>query len=103
MKEEAIKNKAEKLILKINIQLIRTALYNYSDFSIGLTDNVEESLHDRNSHEWWISNTADNNEIAEIIEQHFINLGMRLAMNSKKKDTANIILISKVTPTTIEA
>ena len=103
MKKENIKNKAERLILKINIQLIRTALYNYSDFSIGLTDNVEESLHDRNSHEWWISNTAENNEMAKIIEQHFISLGMRLAMNSKKEDTANIILISKVTPTTIEA
>lgn len=103
MKKENIKNKAERLILKINIQLIRTALYNYSDFSIGLTDNVEESLHDRNSHEWWISNTAENNEMTKIIEQHFISLGMRLAMNSKKEDTANIILISKVTPTTIEA
>lgn len=103
MKEEDIKNKAAKLILKINMQLIKTALYNYSNFSIGLTNNVEESLHDRNSHEWWISNTADNNEIAKVIEQHFLELGMRLAMNSKKNDSANIILISKVTPTTIEA
>ena len=70
----------DDIINAIDEHLTKSIKKYYSDFYIGITDNIEERLFGyhqvRKNSDWWIHCHADSEEIAREIEKHYLELGM---------------------------
>lgn len=71
----------EKIITEINEHLGKSYKEFYSDFYIGITDNINERLFGfhqvpQRGH-WYIYMPADTDEIARKVEKFFLDLGMQ--------------------------
>lgn len=75
----------------------------FSDFFIGITDNVQESFnqHFVRQNSWWIYRRAESHEAAERILKYYLEKGMRGA-GFTYLDSADIVYCYEVTPLTIE-
>lgn len=77
----------------------------YSEFYIGITNNIERRLFDEHNvsreNAWWIYRTAKDSATAREVERHFLDLGMR-GGESGGNDTSNIVYCYAVTSTTVE-
>ena len=77
----------------------------YSDFYIGITNDVDRRLFDEHNvsrdYSWWIYRTAKDSVTAREVEKHFLELGMR-GGESGGNDTSNIVYCYAVTSTTVE-
>jgi hypothetical protein len=68
------------IISAFNEHLAQSAKNNWSDFYVGITDNVEERLHGfhkvpKEGH-WFIYCPADSEDIARNVEKYFLKKGM---------------------------
>lgn len=71
----------EKIIAEINEHLGKSSKEFYSDYYIGITDNINERLFGfhqvpQRGH-WYIYMPADTDEIARKVEKFFLDLGMQ--------------------------
>lgn len=79
----------------------------YSDFYIGITNDVERRLFDehrvpREGH-WWIYSPADNEAVAREVEKHYLDYGMHGSFGGGKGDgTAKYVYCYVVSPNTVE-
>jgi hypothetical protein len=71
----------EKIIADINEHLSKSGKQYYSDFYVGITNDVERRLfneHNVNKETmWWIYRTANSKMVAQEIEQFYIEKGMQ--------------------------
>lgn len=69
-----------QIIGDFNAHLQKSSKRFYSDFYIGITNDVERRLfiEHKVSKEsgWWIYSTADNKSIAQAVEEYFLDKGM---------------------------
>lgn len=95
----------ETIVKEINEHLSKSGKRYYSDFYIGITNDVERRLFNEHNvskeNTWWIYRTAESSAIAREVEEHFLKLGMR-GDKSGGNDTSNIVYCYAVNPTTIE-
>lgn len=94
----------QTIIDEFQSHLTKSGKRYYSDFFIGTTDNAEQSLFNKHNvskdSNWWIFRTAEDNETANKVKEHFIRLGMR--SYSDNEIPCNIVYCYAVGPTTIE-
>lgn len=89
----------------IEAHLSKSGRRYYSDFYIGITDNVERRMFKEHNvpreKTWWIYRTATNSDIAREVENYFLKKGMR-GDNGGGNDKSNIVYCYAVSPTTVE-
>lgn len=75
----------------------------YSDFFIGITDDVQESFnkHFVRQNSWWIYRKARSHNAAERILNHYLEKGMR-GSGYTYNDNADVVYCYEVTPLTLE-
>ena len=87
---------SQQIIADINKHLQYSNKAYYSDFYIGITNDVGRRLFGASEHNvnkddnWWIFRVADSKEIAEEVEKHYIDLGMKGAQGGGKTDTTYV-------------
>ena len=95
----------QTIVSEIDRHLSLSGKQYYSDFYIGITQNVEQRLfHEHNvskENSWWIYRTAINDEIARQVERHYLDLGMRGGPGGGDGNS-KIVYCYVVTPTTVE-
>ena len=100
-----MKKNFETIVAEIQEHLAKSGKKYYSDFYIGITNNVERRLfHEHNvpkDKNWWIFRTAQNVEEARKVEEYFLKQGMR-GDKGGGDSTSNIVYCYAVSPTTIE-
>lgn len=93
------------IVTEITDHLTKSGKRYYSDFYIGITNNVERRLFKEHNvlkeSMWWIYRTADNSDTARRVENYFLGKGMR-GDNGGGDNTSNIVYCYAVGPTTIE-
>ena len=72
---------SQQIIQEINNHLTTSPKQYYSDYYIGITNDIERRLFDehnvpRNGH-WWIHRIADSETHARDAEKHFLDKGMK--------------------------
>lgn len=71
----------ENIIKAFDEHLQKSGRRFYSEFYVGITDNVQRRLfqeHNVNQDTmWWIYSTAESKEIAAEIEQYYLDKGMK--------------------------
>ncbi len=70
-----------QIIQDINNHLSASSKKYYSDFYIGITNDIERRLFEEHKvpkeDYWWIYRKADNDESARLIEKNFLDKGMQ--------------------------
>lgn len=97
----------QTIINDINSHLAKSGRRYYSDFYIGITDDVERGMFTEHNvvrgKSWWIYRTATDPDTAREIETHFLEKGMRGDKDKDKgDDTDKIVYCYAVSPITIE-
>lgn len=95
----------ETIVTEMQEHLARSGKKYYSDFYIGITNDVERRMFQEHNvpkdKNWWIYRTAQSAEEARKVEAHFLKLGMR-GDKGGGDSTSNIVYCYAVSPTTIE-
>lgn len=95
----------DTIINDINEHLAQSGKKYFSDFYIGITNDVERRLFQEHNvskdTEWWIYRTANSSDEARRVEQYFQEKGMR-GGPSGGDDSSNIVYCYAVGPTTTE-
>lgn len=77
----------------------------YSDFYIGITNDIDRRLFSEHNvdkdHSWWIYRTAINKAAAQAVEKHFLNKGMKGNTGGGADDTIYVYCY-EITNTTNE-
>lgn len=93
------------IIDDINTHLSKSGKRYYSDFYIGITNDVERRMFTEHNvakeKSWWIYRTATNSEIAHDVEDYFLKKGMRGGSEGGNEES-NIVYCYAVSPTTVE-
>lgn len=93
------------IVSKINEHLKNSSKRYYSDFYIGITDNIERRLFGEHNvskqGQWYIHAQADNIDIARDVEKHFLDKGMQ-GDDGGGNDTSVYVYCYEVTQNTIE-
>lgn len=93
------------IISDIDSYLSKSGKRYYSDFYIGITNDVERRMFKEHNvakeKSWWIYRTAINSETARKVENHFLAKGMRGDTGGGNEES-NIVYCYAVSPTTIE-
>ncbi len=95
----------EEIIKAIDNHLQKSGKRYYSDFYIGITNDVERRLfqeHNVNKDTmWWIYSTAYSKAVAQEIEEHYLKLGMKGSTGGGSDDT-KIVYCYAIGPTTYD-
>lgn len=95
----------ENIIKDINAHLQKSGKQYYSEFYIGITNDVERRLfleHNVNKETmWWIYRTAINKDVAQEVEEFFLNKGMKGNLGGGNADSC-IVYCYAVGPTTYD-
>lgn len=95
----------QTIVDEILEHLSKSGKRSYSDFYIGITNDIEQRLFKEHNvpkdRAWWIFRTANNSVVAKEVEAYFLKLGMR-GDNKGGDDTSNIVYCYAVSPTTAE-
>lgn len=93
------------IVNEINEHLSKSGKRYFSDFYIGITNDVERRMfgeHNVSKEKgWWIYRTATDSETAREIESLFLERGMR-GDTGGGNEASNIVYCYAVSPTTIE-
>lgn len=77
----------------------------YSEFYVGITDDIDRRLFQEHNVDreknWWSYTTAATKEIAEMVEQYYLDKGMHGDTGGGTRES-RIVYCYKVTPTTID-
>lgn len=72
---------AQEIKQAIDDHLAKSNKQHYSDFYIGITNDIERRLFGEHNVSrkglWWIHTTADSESHARAVEKHFLNKGMK--------------------------
>lgn len=93
----------EQIISKFDEHIKVSGRSKYSDFFIGITDDIQQSFkeHYVRQNSWWIYMRAISHEEALEVRSMYLNKGMR-GENYQFTDTADLVYCYEVTPLTIE-
>ena len=96
---------AREIIFDVESHLACSKKKYYSDFYIGITNNVDRRLFgehnvDKN-YAWWIYRTAVDKATAQVVEEYFLSKGMRGETGGGTDDTIYVYCY-EVTNTTKE-
>ena len=98
-------NTREQIIEFFNKHLASSGRRYYSDFYIGITNDVNRRLfqeHNVNKETmWWAYSTACTKEDAEAVERHFLEKGMK-GNTGGVNDESTIVYCYAITPTTVD-
>ena len=93
------------IVSEIDEHLAKSGRRYYSDFYIGITNNVERRLFTEHNvskdTSWWIYRTAIDSDTARRVEKYYLKLGMR-GDDGGGNDESNIVYCYAVSPTTID-
>lgn len=93
------------IVNDINEHLTKSGKRYYSDFYIGITDDIERRLFKEHNvsreNSWWIYRTATDAETARRVEKYFLSKGMRGAP-SGGNDSSDTVYCYAVGSTTVE-
>jgi hypothetical protein len=82
---------AKKIISEIETHLGKSNKEYYSDFYIGITNDIDRRLFTEHnvpcSGHWYIYRPADSKAIAQEVEEHFLDLGMQGDTGGGTEDT----------------
>lgn len=96
---------AREIISDVESHLAFSNKQYYSDFYIGITNNVERRLFGEHNvdreHSWWIYRTAIDKIAAQFVEEHFLNNGMKGSTGGGTDDTIYVYCY-EITNTTKE-
>lgn len=95
----------QTIVDEINDHLSKSGKRYYSDFYIGITNDIERCLFKEHNvakeKTWWIYRTAKDSDIAREVEKHFLDMGMR-GNDGGGNEASNIVYCYAVSPTTVE-
>lgn len=95
----------EEIIRFFDEHLSKSGKKYYSEFYIGITNDIERRLfHEHNVQKegmWWAYSTAMTKQDAEYIEQYYQNKGMR-GNSGGGTPESKIVYCYAVTPTTVD-
>lgn len=94
----------QTIVDEIKEHLAKSGKKYYSDFYIGITNDIERRLKEHNvskSNTWWIYRTALDSDTARDVENYFLQQGMR-GDNSGGNNSSNIVYCYAVSSTTTE-
>lgn len=95
----------QTIVDEINNHLAKSGKRYYSDFYIGITDDVERRMFKEHNvskeNTWWIYRSAIDADNARRVEKYFLGKGMRGSTGGGNSDS-NIVYCYAVGPTTIE-
>ena len=95
----------QTIVDEINDHLSKSGKRYYSDFYIGITNDIERRLFKAHNvakeKTWWIYRTAKDSDIAREVEKHFLDMGMR-GNDGGGNEASNIVYCYAVSPTTVE-
>ena len=95
----------QTIVDEINDRLSKSGRRYYSDFYIGITNDVERRLFNEHNvskdNAWWIYRTATDSGTAREVEDYFLEKGMR-GNKGGGDNTSNIVYCYAVGSTTIE-
>jgi hypothetical protein len=96
---------AKKIITEIETHLGKSNKEYYSDFYIGITNDIDRRLFTEHnvpsSGHWYIYCTAESRAIAQEVEKHFLGLGMQGDTGGGTEDTT-IVYCYEISSTTDE-
>lgn len=94
-----------EIISNIDNHLQKSGKRYYSEFYIGITNDVERRLFNEHNVNrktmWWIYCTANSKTIAQEVEEYFINKGMQ-GNTGGGSDDSRIVYCYAVGPTTYD-
>lgn len=96
---------AQQIIADIDKHLQYSNKAYYSDFYIGITNDINRRLFGASEHNvnkeknWWIYRTADSKEIAEQVEKYYIDMGMK-GDQGGGRDNTTIVYCYEITKDT---
>lgn len=82
-----------QIIADINSHLQKSKKQYYSDFYIGITNDIERRLFGEHKvskehgHGWWIYCTADTKAVAQAVEEYYLDKGMQGDTGGGNEDT----------------
>lgn len=95
----------QTIVNEITDHLAKSGRRYYSDFYIGITNDVERRMFSEHNvpreKTWWIYRTASNSDVARQVESYFLKKGMRGGKGGGD-ETSNIVYCYAVGPTTVE-
>lgn len=101
-----MEEKVRNLIKEMEARLAKTAMRSYSNFCIGITNDVEQGLFQRHNvskdMDWWIYVDVGDVENARQIAQYFLEKGMR-GNDDKGNEHSTIVYCYVVTQYTMES
>lgn len=95
----------QTIVNEINDHLAKSGRRYYSDFYIGITNDVDRRMFSEHNvpreKTWWIYRTASDSDVARQVENYFLRKGMRGGKGGGD-ETSNIVYCYAVGPTTVE-
>lgn len=95
----------EEIITDIDNHLQKSGKQYYSDFYVGITNDVERRLFEEHNVNretmWWIYRTANSKSVAQEIEEYYLNKGMQ-GSTGGGSDESCIVYCYAVGPTTYD-
>lgn len=98
-------NTKKQIIDLFNKHLALSGRRYYSEFYIGVTNDVNRRLFQEHNVKketmWWAYSTASAKKDAEAVERHFLKKGMK-GNKRKGTDESTIVYCYAITPTTVD-
>lgn len=96
---------AKEIIDEINIHLANSNKQYYSDFYIGITNDIDRRLFQEHNvsklNDWWIFRQANDKATAQSVEEFFLNQGMK-GDTGGGSDDSTYVYCYEITNSTIE-
>lgn len=96
----------EEIIAKITEYFSFNAFSDYSDYYVGITNDVNRRLFSEHNvsekKDYWVWCQAENKEIAKEVEEYFLDLGMEGDTGGGTDETV-VVYCYKITNTSVES
>ncbi len=95
---------AKEIIADFNEHLAKSKKQYYSDFYVGITNDIERRLfteHNVDKNDWWIYCSAINKIEAQSVEEYFLEKGMK-GDTGGGTDDSTYVYCYEITPSTKE-
>ena len=83
-----------QIIADINSHLQKSEKQYYSDFYIGITNDIGRRLFGEHNvskeHGWWIYRKGDNKAVAQAVEEYYLDKGMQGDTGGGSEDTTYV-------------
>lgn len=94
-----------QIIADINSHLQKSKKQYYSDFYIGITNDIERRLFEEHKvskdYGWWIYRNGDTKAVAQAVEEYYLDKGMQGDTGAGNEDTTYVYCY-EITDYTVE-